>query len=101
MMERKRMMKIKVYFAGVDEWNRPVFRSVQNKHSYYCDVVHLVDYKAKEEEVLANYAAVGTAGICYKGTRFDSEPMGDPAEVELVTRKEAYEMLKEQEGGQQ
>ena len=94
-------MKIKVYFAGVDEWNRPVFRSVQNKHSYYCDVVHLVDYKAKEEEVLAHYAAVGTAGICYKGTRFDSEPMGDPAEVELVTLETAHKMLKEQEGGQQ
>ncbi len=94
-------MKIKVYFAGVDEWNRPEYRSVSNKHSYYCDVVHLVDYKAKEEEVLAHYAAVGTSCITYKGTRFDSEPMRDPVEVELVTRKEAFEMLKEQEGGQQ
>lgn len=95
------MMKIKVYFAGVDEWNRPVFRSVHNKQAYYCDVVHLVDYKAKEEEVLAHYAAVGTSGITYKGTRFDSEPMGDPAEVELVTRSEASEMLKKKEGGLQ
>lgn len=92
---------IKIYFSGVDEWNRPVFRSVLNKHSYYCDVTNLFDYGITEEKVLEFYATVGTAGIIYKGTCLDSEPAGDHVEVELVTRKMAAEMLKKQEGGQQ
>lgn len=89
------MEKTKVYFAGVDEWNRPVFRSVLNARAYYCDVNHLFDYQATEKEVLEHYGTVGTSGICYKGTRFDSEPYGDPANVEILTREAAHELLKE------
>lgn len=86
------MAKVKVYYAGVDEWNRPVFKEIAGKR-YYCDVFHLFDYNAPEEEVLKWYASAGTSAICYKGSRFDSEPEGDPADVEIVTRKEAKEMI--------
>lgn len=101
-MEKETQNKpIKVYFAGIDYWNRPVFRAVFKKCAYYCDVVHLVDYgTTNEEKLLEYYNTVGTAGIIYKGTSFEAEPAGDHVEVELVTRKEAYEMVKEQEGGQ-
>ena len=86
------MNKTKVYFSGIDGWNRPVFRSIFNSREYYCDVYNLFDYNETEAVVLAFYEVRGTASICYKGTMFDSEPDGDPADVEIVTRKEAAEL---------
>ena len=86
------MKKVQVYFAGVDYWNRPVFKDI-NRKRYYCDVFHLVNYNATEDEVLGCYKEVGTAGICYKGTDFESEPSGTHAEVELLSWKEAKDVL--------
>ena len=87
--------KVKVYFAGVDDWERPTFRAIFDKTKYYCDIYKLFDYNTTEEKNLSWYSLVGTAAIFYKGSRFDSEPMGSPAEVEIVTRKEAVKMLTE------
>lgn len=87
--------KVKVYFAGVDDWDRPTFRAVFDKTKYYCDIYKLFDYDATEEKILSWYSLVGTAAIFYKGSRFDSEPMGSPADVEIVTRAEAVKMLTE------
>ena len=86
------MKKVQVYFAGVDSWNRPVFKEINGKR-YYCDVFHLFDYGVSEDKVLALYESSGTASICYKGSRFDSEPDGEPAEVEILTHKQAKDIL--------
>lgn len=90
------MNKTKVYYAGIDDWNRPVFRSVFNSREYYCDVFNLFDYHENEAVVLAFYEERGTASICYKGTMFDSEPDGDPADVEVVTRDVAIKLMRKE-----
>ena len=92
-------MTKKVYFAGVDDWNRPTFRSVTKKNVYYCDVFNLFDWGESEETILAFYEKRGTRSICYKGNTFDAEPQGDPENppmIEIVTRKAAVEMRKEE-----
>lgn len=86
------MKKVQVFFAGVDYWSRPVFKDIYRKR-YYCDVFHLVNGNIKEDEILGYYKEVGTKGIIFKGNDFDSEPMGDQADVEIVTWKEAKDIL--------
>ncbi len=86
-------MKSKVYFVGVDDWNRPVFREIGTRR-YFCDTDNLVRYDAKEEEIIDRYKRIGTASICYKGSSFDAEPMGDPADVEILTKVEAEKLLR-------
>lgn len=86
-------MKSKVYFVGVDDWNRPVFREIGTRR-FFCDTDNLVSYDAKESDVIDKYKAIGTDTICYKGSSFDAEPMGDPADVEIITKKEACEKYK-------
>lgn len=82
-----------MYFVGVDEWNRPTFREISTRR-YFCDTDNLVRYDAKEEEIIDRYKRIGTASICYKGSSFDAEPMGDPADVEILTRVEAKKLLR-------
>lgn len=87
----------KVYFVGVDDWNRPTFRSAYRKNVYYCDVYNLFDWGEDEETILAFYKEHGTRSICYKGNTFDAEPQGDPENppmVELLTHKQVMEMDK-------
>lgn len=84
-------MTSKVYFVGVDEWNRPTFREIGTRR-YFCDTDNLVRYDAKEEEIIDRYKRIGTASICYKGSQFESEPMGDPADVEILTKAEAQKL---------
>lgn len=85
--------KVKVYFAGVDYWNRATFREVFDEEKYYCDIYKVFDHNTTEEKIIAWYSCVGTAAISYKGNSFDSEPWGDPAKVEIVTREEAAKMV--------
>ena len=86
------MKKVQVYFAGVDSWNRPVFKEINGKR-YYCDVFNLFNYNESEDKVLAFYEQRGTSSICFKGYQFESEPDGDPAVVEILTRKQAKDVL--------
>lgn len=85
--------KVKVFFVGIDYWNSPTFREVLDEENYYCDPYKLFDYNTTEEKILAWYSFVGTAAIFYKGNSFDSEPLGSPANVEIVTREEAAKMV--------
>ena len=87
-------MKYVVCFVGVDEWNRPTFKEVGTRNRYFCDVDNLVRYDATEKEIIDRYNAIGTASICYKGNTFDSEPNGDPVEVEIVPKVEAIRSTK-------
>lgn len=86
--------KVKIYFAGVDDWNRPTFREVLDNKRYYCDIYKLFDYNTTEETITAWYSLVGVAGIVFKGNNFDAEPLGTRYNVELVTRQEAINILK-------
>lgn len=87
------MEKVKVYFAGVDYWNSATFRAVFDENDYYCDIYKLFPFDVTEEKIIEWYSLVGTAAIVYKGNCFDSEALGSPADVEIVTRKEAKEMI--------
>lgn len=86
-------MKSKVYFVGVDDWNRPVFREIGTRR-FFCDTDNLVSYDAKESDVIDKYKAIGTDTICYKGSSFDAEPMGDPADVEILAKVEVEKLLR-------
>lgn len=66
----------KVKFYGIDRFNRPVFKSLDNgKSKFYGDVHNLFGYEATESEVLAKVTA---DDLCYFGSRFDCEPYGTP-----------------------
>lgn len=85
------MAKVKVYFVGVDYWNRPTFREIRDGkrlNRYYCDVFKLFDYGTSEDEVLKWYTAVGTSNIVYKGSMFVSEPDGGTANVEIIRKED-------------
>lgn len=91
-------MKTFIYFVGVDEWNRPVFKCDSNK-LYYCDTEHLFDYDVKENEIVEQYKRIGTSTICYKGTQFNSEPAVYDCEVEIVTKEHAKSIITDFEHG--
>jgi hypothetical protein len=78
-----------LYFCGVDEWNRPVFKRLFN-NLYYCDTDHLFRSGVKEDEIIERYKQIGTSTICYKGKWFNSEPEGGgQRDYEIVTKEEA------------
>lgn len=79
-------MQAIVYFVGIDDWGRPVFKEV-NGQRYFCDTEHLFRNDITEKEILEKYDSIGTGTICYKGKGFYSEPEGDSAEVEIVPSK--------------
>lgn len=84
-------MKATLYFCGFDEWDRPVFRCVENNR-YFCDTEHLSMFKSgtTEQDIIEIYKKVGTSTICYKGRTFDAEPDGGRNfEFEIITNKEA------------
>ena len=85
--------KVKVFFVGVDYWNSATFREVSQEENYYCDIYEVFDFNVTEEKILEWYSLVGTAAIFYKGNSFNSEPLGSPANVEIVTREEAAKMV--------
>lgn len=74
----------KVKFYGIDRFNRPVFKSLDNgKSKFYGDVHNLFSYEATEAEVLAKVTA---DDLCYFGSRFECEPYGTPVNnLQIVT----------------
>ena len=60
----------KLYFCGIDNWNRPIFK---NEDKYYGSVMMLFDYEATKEEVL-NILQV--ENLEYFGRSFGCEPQG-------------------------
>lgn len=75
----------KIFYVGVDDWNRPTFRSVENRREFYCDVFNLFDYYTPEDKIIEFYGTEPVE-LNYKGWCFDSEPMGDPTQVVIVFR---------------
>lgn len=73
------MENVKVKFAGIDSWGRPVFKAVELKNCYIGDVNHLFRGNQTEEEVLKFYADLELSKtLIYFGGYFDCEPEGDP-----------------------
>jgi len=76
-------MKIEpVRFEGIDDFNRPIFKSIQFRNRFG-SVNKLFDYGATEEEVLKT---ITEADLCYFGTSFNCEPMGDYVDnIKIIT----------------
>lgn len=70
--DRKASEKIKLQFIGIDSWNRPVFKS-PNEKLYFGDVCNLFSDNATESEVLKK---VTIYDLCYFGEHFGCEPTG-------------------------
>ncbi|MDD6581618.1 MAG: hypothetical protein PUF10_02925 [Bacteroidales bacterium] len=86
-------MSVKIVFMGVDDWNRPTFIATTHPKRFFCDISNLFDYDAQESEVLAFYKEhpEKVNCICYKGSKFHSEPDGTQVDVEIISREE-YKM---------
>lgn len=82
----------KIQFYGIDRFNRPVFKSLdEGKSKYYGDVHNLFSYDAIEAEVLAK---VTVDDLCYFGSRFDCEPYGTPvSNLEIVAKSSDATLL--------
>ena len=75
-------MKIeKVKFEGIDDWNRPVFKSLENKNRYGL-TGELFSHGVKEKYVLRCLGEVKS--LTFFGTRFNCEPTGGDYPVEVI-----------------
>ena len=73
-------IQTKVFFVGVDNWSRPVFKAVDCKE-YYGSTDDLFSYGATEKEVLGHVTA---SDLLYFGRHFNCEPEGTKADVKIV-----------------
>ncbi len=72
----------KVKFAGIDNWNRPIFRSTQYPKNFFGSISKLFNHDTSREEVLNS---VLESDLCFFGNSFGCEPMGTPAiKIEIV-----------------
>lgn len=70
-------------FAGIDTWNRPVFKD--NDGCFYGSIDIIFSYGAQEKEVLAS---VDEKDLLFFGGSFDCEPIGTPAGNIHIIREE-------------
>jgi len=75
-------MKERVKFAGIDGWNRPIFRSVDFPRNFFGSTDVLFALDAPAYEVLAK---VSERDLTFFGNKFGCEPMGTPAKgIEII-----------------
>lgn len=93
-------MEKMIYFYGIDDWNRPCFK-VLNEKVFFGDTDHLFSYGADEKEVQEYYKDLLDINkyLCYFGTYFGCEPMGIDLEsmnvtLKWITKDEAIKLLK-------
>ena len=84
---------ITVTYENIDDWNRPVFKSIKSR-SRFGSLDILFPYQEGEETVLTN---VSGKDLLYFGNRFNCEPMGESTEepIEIITNKEAMRLSNE------
>lgn len=88
-LHRKTRKTIRIQFAGIDSWNRPVFRSLDKPYKYYGSVVILFDYEDTEKTVLEK---IDEESLCYFGEVFGCEPMGTNAgNIKIIKREDSNE----------
>lgn len=85
-------MKTKIYFVGVDNFNRATFKAV-DKNEYYCTINSLFSEDATELQVLLACHDRPWVDICYKGKHFNSEPDGAPCDIEIIPSKKMKSKL--------
>ena len=78
-------MSEEVIFEGIDNFNRPVFKSVNNRNRYG-STDELFSHDAKEKYVLRCLGKIET--LTFFGKRFNCEPEGGTYPVQ-VDRAEA------------
>lgn len=77
--------KTQVVFAGIDMWNRAVFR-VPGRNLFYGSLDMLFAYGEEEDEVIKQLEG---KQLYFFGTEFNCEPDGMPAgNIEIVRRDE-------------
>jgi len=76
-------MKERVKFAGIDGFNRPVFRSLDFPRNFFGSTDVLFRCDAPAYEVLAK---VSERDLTFFGNKFGCEPMGIPAKGIEITR---------------
>ena len=78
--------KIQIEFYGIDSWNRPIYKAV-NEKKFFGDTFNLFGYNEEDEaqEFYLKYDNVKF--LTYFGSSFDCEPLGvqlDDTELEIV-----------------
>lgn len=74
-------MSEKVRFEGIDDFNRPVFKSLDNGNRYG-STDELFSHNAKEKYVLRCMGEIKT--LTFFGKRFNCEPLGGECLVEVT-----------------
>ena len=81
----KEVLEIK--FVTIDDWNRPIFKPIdESKHYYLSDVGNLFDYGTTEEQIKDFYKDVSDHlgdYILYHGRYIDTDPNGVQLKYEL------------------
>jgi GH43 family beta-xylosidase len=72
-MERTKLVT-NIKFAGIDSWNRPVFKAT-NSNNYYGSVTTLFDSYDKKQDII-DYFKRNIYELEWFGTEFDCEPNG-------------------------
>lgn len=71
-------MKILLRFAGIDSWNRPVFKSKDG--SYYGSTDKIYNMDVSPETIKKE---ITVKDLVWFGNEFDCEPMGNPLDEKI------------------
>lgn len=79
----KEVLKIK--FVTIDDWNRPIFKPIdESKHYYLSDVNNLFDYNTTEKQIKQFYEVDNLEEIItYHGRSIDTDPQGSCLKYKL------------------
>ena len=85
-----KMKTLELKFVGIDSWNRPIFKDVNNKKAFYGATDKLFN---PSEHVLSG---VKPEDITYFGRSFNCEPMGTPVSqtIKFITAQIKPEVTK-------
>jgi len=70
-------MELEIKYRGLDSWNRPVFKSINDKYKslHFGSVTTLFDY-SDDPKVIIDYFKNNIDELEYFGNHFDCEPNG-------------------------
>ena len=75
---------MQVYFIGIDDWNRPVFKEV-DKNTYIGSLYKLFANGTPQENVLEQ---ITSNDLVYFGRSFGCEPLGETlsGNIEIISK---------------
>jgi len=77
------MIVVNIKFEGIDDWNRPVFKSL-NSNVRYGSTNKLFNWNTPAKEIIDYFKTTTVDGLEYFGHRFGCEPNGGmPKDVTL------------------